>query len=138
MPTTYKPVSGIVPQYSNDSNELASDYYLKFYQANTTTPIVMSTDAVGTATFTKCKLNPDGLPVSNPIDNDSVFIPHVAEAYRLVIYRNETDADNDTTASAFLNVPSVSPMLSESNAVDYLKTANNLSDLDSALQPGLI
>lgn len=107
---SYQPVSGIVPQYSDDFNQLASGFYLKFYIANTTTPLSMATDSSGGTLLVKAKLNPDGLPISNPLDNDTVFIPHVNQSYRLVIYRNETDANNDDTASAFLNVPSLEPL----------------------------
>lgn len=109
---SYQPVSGIVPQYSDDSNQLASGFYLKFYVANTTTPLSMATDSAGGTLLVKAKLNPEGLPISNPLDNDTVFIPHVDQSYRLVVYRTEDDANADNTAAAFLNVPSLDPLQS--------------------------
>lgn len=106
---SYQPVSGTVPQYSDDANQLASGFYLKFYVANTTTPLSMATDESGGTLLVKAKLNPNGLPISNPLDNDTVFIPHVDQAYRLVIYRNEADANANNTAAAFLNVSKIEP-----------------------------
>ena len=108
---SYQPVSGIVPQYSTDDNELANGYYLKFYQANTTTPLSMSTDSSGATLLVKCKLSSAGFPISNPLDNSTVFIPHVNANYRLVIYPTEEDANANNTASALVNIPDVEPML---------------------------
>jgi len=108
---SYQPVSGIVPQYSTDDNELANGYYLKFYQANTTTPLSMATDSAGATLLVKCKLSSAGFPISNPLDNSTVFIPHVNANYRLVIYPTEEDANANNTASALVNIPDVEPML---------------------------
>jgi len=102
---SYAPISGIIPQLSNASNELASGYYLKFYVANTTTPLSMATDSTGGTLLAKCKLNTSGIPISNEADNSTVFIPYVNQSYRLVIYTNSADADANATGSAFLNIP---------------------------------
>ena len=107
---SYQPVSGIVPQYSTDDNELANGYYLKFYEANTTTPLSMATDSSGATLLVKCKLSSAGFPISNPLDNSTVFIPHVNANYRLVIYPTEADANANNTASALVNIPDVEPM----------------------------
>ena len=103
----YTPVSGSPIQYSNDSNELASGYYLKFYIANTTTPLSMVTDSTGSVPLVKCKLNTDGIPITNPADNTTTFIPYVDQKFRYVIYKTEADADADTTANAFVNLAEV-------------------------------
>ena len=108
---SYQPVSGIVPQYSTDDNELANGYYLKFYQANTTTPLSMATDSAGATLLVKCKLSSAGFPISNPLDNSTVFIPHVNANYRLVIYPTEADANANNTASALVNIPDVEPLV---------------------------
>jgi len=108
---SYQPVSGIVPQYSTDDNELANGYYLKFYQANTTTPLSMATDSSGATLLVKCKLSSAGFPISNPLDNSTVFIPHVNANYRLVIYPTEADANANNTASALVNIPDVEPLV---------------------------
>ena len=103
----YTPVSGSPIQYSNDSNELASGYYLKFYIANTTTPLSMATDSTGSVPLVKCKLNTDGIPITNPDDNTTTFIPYVDQKFRYVIYKTEADADANTTANAFVNLAEV-------------------------------
>jgi hypothetical protein len=108
----YNPVSGTAPQYQDSNSQNADGYYLKYYVANTTTPLPMATDSTGATTLIKCKLNPDGFPITNPLDNDTVFIPYVNQSYRQVIYRNETDADNNDTASALVNIAEVSPLVS--------------------------
>ena len=107
----YNPVSGAAIQYVTSNGEVASGYYLKFYIANTTTPLSMATDSTGGTTLVKCKLNDKGYPISNPLDNSTVFIPHVDQSYRFVLYVNETDADNNTTANADVNIPSLAAML---------------------------
>lgn len=94
------PISRTVPQYSASATALASGYYLKGYKANTVTPLSMATDDTGGTTLAKTKLNTTGNPLSNPADDTSVFIPHFSEPYKLALYTNETDADNDTIASA--------------------------------------
>ena len=94
------PISRTVPQYSASATALASGYYLKGYEANTVTPLSMATDDTGGTTLAKTKLNTTGNPLSNPADDGSVFIPHFSEPYKLALYTNETDADNDTVGSA--------------------------------------
>lgn len=103
----FSPVTGQPVQYSTEDNELASGYYLKLYDANTTVPYSMAVDSTGVERLAKAKLNDEGYPISNPLDNDTVFIPHVDQDYRIVLYRNETDADNNTTANAAWNVDGV-------------------------------
>lgn len=105
------PISGTLPQYSTSANALADDYYLKFYQSGTTTPINMATDSTGGTTLAKCALSADGYPISNPLDDDTKFIPHIDQNYRIVLYANETDADNDTTANAAFNIDGMVPQI---------------------------
>jgi hypothetical protein len=115
----YTPISGTVPQYSNASNELASDHWLKFYVGITTTPMSMATDSYGTTLLAKCKLNTSGQPITSPYDNDSVFIPHISQTYRIVLYKSEVDADNNNTANAEFNVGGIIAAIAPSaNAVD--------------------
>ncbi len=98
------PISGTLPQYSTANNGLAADYYIKFYASGTTTPINMATDSTGGTTLAKCALSADGYPISNPLDDSTRFIPHIDQDYRIVMYLNETDADNNTTANAAFNI----------------------------------
>ncbi len=43
----YNPISGFTLQLITQTGQVASDYYLKFYEANTTTPLSMATDSTG-------------------------------------------------------------------------------------------
>ena len=101
---SWLPISGTPPQYSTASNALAGDYYIKFYASGTTTPINMATDSTGGTTLAKCALSAEGYPITNPLDDLTKFIPHIDQDYRIVMYLNETDADNNTTSSAAFNI----------------------------------
>ena len=95
---TWSPISNSVPQFSkNAGGSAASDYYLKFYLSGTTTPMSMATDATAATKLDKCKINSLGYPVNG---SDEVFIPHIDQAYKLALYTNATDADNNATGSA--------------------------------------
>jgi hypothetical protein len=95
--SNWTPISGSVPQYQAADGTLASGYYLKFYSAGTTSPLSMATDSTGGTTLAKAQINTAGYPVNGSGD---VFIPHVSQSYKIVLYKNATDADNDTTANA--------------------------------------
>lgn len=128
---TYTPISGITPQYSTTNNELASGYYLKFYKSGTTTPLSVATDSSGATTLAKVKLNPLGMPISNPLDDDTIFIPHVSENYRVVLYVNETDADNNDTASAVFNIDGLAPDIQQlADSADISLRENTLQIQD--------
>lgn len=111
---TWIPISGTLPQYSTADNDLANDYYLKFYQSGTTTAINMATDSTGGTTLAKCALSADGYPITNPLDDSTKFIPHIDQNYRIVLYTNETDADNNTTANAAFNIDGMVPQIAPS------------------------
>jgi len=109
MAVAYTPVSGTVPQYQVDGNTIAAGYFLKGYTTGTTTPLSMATDVDGGTLIAKCKLNTQGYPLSNPSDDTTVFIPHFNQEYKLALYTNATDADNNTTANADWVVDKISP-----------------------------
>ena len=113
----YNPVAGIVPQYQDEKRKPFRDGWLKFYIANTTTPLSMATNETGADLLVKCKLSDAGFPITNPLDNDSVFIPHVNQAYRQVIYTSEADADANNTAAALVNVAEVLPLATLSQGI---------------------
>ena len=94
---TWTPISGTLPQYQKSDGTLASGYYLKFYQAGTTTAFSMATDSTGGTTLAKCQINASGYPINGSSDP---FIPHVNQDYKIVLYKNSTDADADTTGNA--------------------------------------
>ena len=117
----YNPISTVPIQYSKTDGTPANGYYLKFYVANSTTPISMQTDSGGATSLAKCKLNEYGFPISNPNDENSVFIPHLLDtytAYRFVIYASAADADSNTVTPNLPNVQSVKVNQSKAEADD--------------------
>mgnify|MGYP003634981708 CR=1 FL=1 len=111
----YVPLSGYLTQLITQTGQVASDYYIKFYIANTTTPLSMATNRGASTLLVKAKFNNNGMPITNPLDNSTEFIPHLNQAYRLVVYRNEADADADNTADSYVNIPEIYALLSASN-----------------------
>lgn len=105
----WSPISGTAFQYHTSANDLAVDYYIKMYDSGTTTPYSMATDSGGLTRLAKCKISSEGYPLTNPLDDTTVFIPHVDQNYRIVLYKNETDADNNTTANAAWNIDGLAP-----------------------------
>ena len=112
---TWSPISNTVPQYQASDGSLASGYYLKFYNDGTTTPINMATDSTGGTTLAKCQLNASGYPING---SSAVFIPHIDQTYKLVLYTNSADADADTTANAVWIVDGLQPALTNANLAD--------------------
>jgi hypothetical protein len=108
------PISGTVPQYSTINNALASDYYLKFYAAGTATPINMATDSTGGTLLAKCALSTFGCPITNPLDISTRFIPHIDQNYRIVLFKNEADADSNNTAEAAFNIDAMALQIAPS------------------------
>ncbi len=127
----YNPISGFTLQIVTQAGEVASDYYLKFYEANTTTPLSMATDSAGGTLLVKAKLSDSGFPISNPLDNSTVFIPHMNANYRMVVYTSEADADANNTAAAYVNIPFVSTLVGASSVgtAAYLDTGTAAGEL---------
>ena len=119
----WSPVAGLVPQYQKSDGTLASGYYLKFYQEGTTTPFSMATDDTGGTLLAKCALNSSGEPINGSSDP---FIPHVDQDYKPVLYKNATDADNNTIASAQWNVDVVPRMTMANEISSNLKISNSI------------
>jgi hypothetical protein len=94
---SWSPISGTIPQYQKSDGTLASDYYIKFYQSGTTTSFSMATSSTGGTTLDKCQLDSSGYPTT---DGTTRFIPHVDQKYKIILYKNSTDADANTTANA--------------------------------------
>lgn len=106
---SYKPISGDAIQRMA-SNVAASGYYLKGYEAGTTTALAMGIDATPTSTLAKCQINSEGYAING---SSAVFIPHFNADYKLVLYANSTDADADTFANAVYAIDNI--ILSGSN-----------------------
>jgi hypothetical protein len=128
----YVPLSGYLTQLITQTGQVASDYYIKFYIANTTTPLSMATNQGAVTLLVKAKFNNNGMPISNPLDNSTEFIPHLNQSYRLVVYRNEADADADNTADSYVNIPEIYALLSASNIGTAADQIPLNSDLGSA------
>lgn len=97
----WTPIAGLPPQIQKADGTLASGYYLKFYSDTTTTAIFMATDSTGSTLLDKCQINSSGYPING---SSAPFVPHISESYRIAIYLNATDADNDTIGNADLDV----------------------------------
>lgn len=127
----WTPINGTPPQYSTSDNALAGDYYLKFYASGTTTPINMATDSTGATQLSECALSSDGYPITNPLDDSTKFIPHIDQDYRIVLYTNKTDADNNTTANAAFNIDGIEQQVAPTaNATDITLRDNSIQEQD--------
>lgn len=121
---SWTPVSNIVPQLAKDaSGTSASGYYLKFYAGGTSTPINMASASDGSGLLAKCQLNSLGYPINGSGDE---FIPHIDQDYKLALYTNSTDADNDTLGSAAWVVDNISQQ-----AVGDLSLYTKFTDLSA-------
>ncbi len=105
----WTPISNTVPQYEEDG-VAASGFYIKFYEAGTTTPTAMATDSTGATTLDKCELNTEGYPKNG---SNAVFIPHIDRRYKIALFRNATDADNNNLNNAVWPVDNMEPVLTE-------------------------
>ena len=103
----FTPISNTEPQYE-ENNIAASGFYIKFYESGTNTPISMATDSTGGTLLAKCQLDSQGYPING---SSAIFIPHIDQKYKIVLYRNATDADNNTFANAAWVVDALDPVL---------------------------
>ena len=110
----YQPISGMPIQILKSDGTLASGYFLKFYESGTNTPLSMATDTTGGTLIAKCYINSSGYPINTADSTGDVFIPHLNQTYKIVLYKNSTDADNNTTANADYVVDSIPVMASSS------------------------
>lgn len=105
----FTPISNTVPQYE-ENGIAASGFYIKFYEAGTTTPTAMATDSTGSTLLDKCELNTEGYPKNG---SNAVFIPHIDRRYKIALFRNATDADNNNLNNAVWPVDNLEPVLTE-------------------------
>ena len=120
----YNPISGIVPQISKNSRGgAANGYYLKAYYPGTVTPLSMSIDQSASLVLAKCKLNSRGEPISNDSDETTVFIPYFNQDYKLALFQNSTDANNNDVSEAVW-------------IVDDIQQAPNVNAANTALTIG--
>lgn len=109
----WNPISLFPPQFVNDITGLPySGAVLKFYADGTSTNISLATDNTGANTATSVALNAAGFPEIS----SNVIIPYIDQDFKIALYRNQTDADNDDTGNALFVEDNLSP---------YLTTVNN-------------
>ena len=114
-------ISNTVQQYSkNAGGAAASGYYLKAYADGTTTPIMMATDVSGNGQIAKSQLDSLGYPLNGSSD---IFIPYVNENYKLALYENATDADNNALGSAVWVVDNIEKLSTEDSTSSAISTA---------------
>ena len=103
---SWTPISNTEPQYE-ENNVAASGFYIKFYASGTTTPISMATDSTGGTLIAKAQLDTQGYPING---SSAIFIPHIDQKYKIALFRNATDADNNTLANAAWVVDALFPV----------------------------
>ena len=124
----YFPISGTVPQYMKNATETASEFFLKGFIANSATPLSMGTDGIPTNTLVKCKLNSDGNPISDPLNETTEFIPYFNQSYKLSLFPTQVDADAGT--NAVWTVDNIEGVFNASD-IEYTSTATVKQKLDN-------
>lgn len=107
----FTPISNTVPQYE-ENGIAASGFYIKFYEAGTTTPTAMATDSTGGTLLDKCELDTEGYPING---SSAAFIPHIDKKYKIALFRNEADADSNNLANAAWVVDDLFPFFTSVN-----------------------
>ena len=138
---TFSPISGILPQFSKDSDgTAAAGYYIKLFTAGTTTAIPMATDTTGSVLLSECELSLEGYPRTTVSDTAN-FIPHSDRDYKISLYANLADAVADQNAVWTIdNVPQIATSdeltdleLDLANSADPLKGSGQIGHLITGL-----
>lgn len=103
---SFTPISNTAPQYE-ENGIAASGFYIKLYESGTTTPTAMATDSTGATLLDKCQLNSEGYPING---SGAVFIPHINVEYKIALFRNEDDANNNNLANAAWDIDGLFPV----------------------------
>lgn len=112
-------------QYQADaSGNSASGYFIKAYAAGTSTPISISFDDQGSSLAAKVELDSLGY-VQNGSGGSTLL--YVDQKYRLVLYLNATDADNNTFANAVQDIDNI-PQLASLSTAFFSKSFDTLND----------
>ena len=122
------PINGLVPQNTESGNQ-SNGRVLKFYEPGTITPLAVATDSTGSTQTTEFVLDTQGYTTLSTV----IVIPHVNQIYKVALYLNQTDADNNDTGSAVYvedNVDLSASIAGSSfiNTISELKTAAVDSD----------
>jgi len=101
----FTPISNTFIQHQADaSGNSASGYFLKLYAASTTTPISAALDSAGSVLVAKVELDSLGFAKNGSGGSTTVYVD---QTYRLVLYVNATDADNNTFANAIQDIDDI-------------------------------
>jgi hypothetical protein len=93
---SWHPITGLPIQLAASADGTSAvNYYLKFYQAGTSTAISMATDSSGGTTLAKAQFNATGYCING---SSAPFIPHLDRNYKAVLYATSADADANTNA----------------------------------------
>lgn len=93
----------LAPVYlMSDFMEDYPNFFLKFYEQGTTTPIVMAINSTGSPTVAKAEISAGPTPPIGLIKTagNVTFIPYVTEAYDAYLFPTEAEADANDTANA--------------------------------------
>lgn len=105
----FTPISNEFIQYQKDaSGTSASGFFIKAYAAGTSTPISLALEGDGTPLVDKVEIDSLGFAKNASGGATGVFVD---QSYRLVLYANATDADNNTFASAIQDIDNLDPVL---------------------------
>jgi len=88
----YAPIALTAPNYRDYGN-----YWIKAYDAGTTTPRALSLDPQGETLVAKLEINQDGFIVTA---GGAIVIPYVYGAFDLWMFPTEAEADANDTSSA--------------------------------------
>jgi hypothetical protein len=115
---SYAPIAYTIPQYEDQAN-----WWMKAYEAGTTTPKVMATDSTGATTAAKFEINTAGFPITA---GSALVIPFIDGSYDLWLFPTAAEADANTTTNAYLiadGITGVNPLIAGANATQELTVA---------------
>lgn len=132
---TWYPIELAVIQYEDAGGNPYSGAVLKAYEAGTTTPAVLATDATGGTTVGSVALNASG----NPVVSGNVVIPHIDRSYKLVLYPSQAAADANSGATWTIdNLTTIGKMISDIVGVQQFTTGDIKFTLKTAADAGWI
>lgn len=97
-------------QLISDFMEDYPNYWLKFYEQGTTTPLAMAIDQAGSSTVAKAEISAGPTPPKGLIKTagNVTFIPYLDKAYDAYIFPTEAEADANDTVNAIQLADNVS------------------------------
>jgi len=125
---SYQPLAFTIPQY--DKVELAN-WWLKAYEAGTTTPLHMALDSQGDVTVARVQLNSEGFTIT---PTGALTIPYIDGNYDLYCFPTASEADSNDTTNALRFAQNVIVDIDEfivSDGLDITLSSFSLSDAES-------